>query len=214
MTDPLNIAMIPKNQLFLYADDGYDSHVIRYLLAEKNLEYNHSYLISERPEDLAELNPYRTLPILIHADIVLYEINVIFEYLEERYHHHKLLPESPQRRAQVRQLAWRMQQDWLKLGRLLLVHPDSFDKRQAEQAKKKLSDSLVTLAPIFAHKTYFMSDSLSWCDILLVPLLWQLQSSGLELPKHLIRPLLDYQQRMFERQAFQDSLKVDSLKIN
>lgn len=207
MTDPVEISNIPKNQLFLYADDGYDSHVIRYLLAEKHLPYEHSYLVSERPEDLAELNPYRTLPILIHADIVLYEINVIFQYLEERYHNHKLLPESPQQRAQVRQLAWRMQQDWLKLGRQLLIHPDSFNQHQAEQAKKQLSDSLITIAPLFSHKSFFLSDTLGWCDILLAPLLWQLQQIDFHLPNHLVRPLLEYQERMFERNVFQDSIR-------
>ena len=28
-----------KNHLLLYGDDGYDSHVVRYLLAIKNVEY-------------------------------------------------------------------------------------------------------------------------------------------------------------------------------
>lgn len=206
MTD---LSTLPKNQLLLYADDGYDSHVVRYLLAEKKLDYHHSYLVSERPEDLAELNPYRTLPILVHADIVLYELNTIFEYIEERYHHHKLLPESPQQRAHIRQLAWRIQKDWLKLGRELLIHPDSFDEKKEALARKKLSDSLITLAPVFSHKKFFLADELGWCDILLVPLLWQLKQIGLQLPKHLVRPLIEYQDRMFEREAFKSSLKVN-----
>ncbi len=207
MTDIINPNTINKNQLFLYADDGYHSQVVRYLLAEKKLSYRLSYLTSERPEDLAELNPYRTLPILIHADTVLYEINVIFEYLEERYHHHKLLPESPQQRAKTRQLAWRIQKDWLSLGQKLLLHPDSFDEKSAQQAKKQLVDSLTTIAPLFNHKPFFMSDTLSWCDILLAPLLWQLQASNLPLIPHLTRPLLDYQDRMFQRDSFQASLQ-------
>lgn len=206
MTD---LSTLPKNQLLLYADDGYDSHVIRYLLAEKKLSYRLAYLKSERPEDLAELNPYRTLPILAHADIALYEINVIFEYLEERYHHHKLLPESPQQRAQVRQLAWRLQKDWLALGRELLIHPDSFNAAKQAHAKKQLSDSLITLAPIFAHKPFFMSDTLGWCDILLAPLFWQLNQINLDLPTHLIKPLIEYQTKIFDREAFKQSLKTN-----
>lgn len=198
---------IPKNQLVLYADNGYDSHVVRFLLAEKNIAYHHSFLASERPEDLTQLNPYRTLPILVHGDTVLYELNTIFEYLEERYRHQKLLPEAPQQRAQVRQLAWRIQKDWLSLGRELLVHPDSFNKTSAEQAKKQLVDSLVTLSPLFSHKSYFLSDTLNWCDILLAPLLWHLQNINLTLPQHLVRPLIEYQQRMFERESFKQSIK-------
>ena len=198
---------IPSSQLILYADDGYDSHVVRLLLEEKKLAYYLSRLHSERPEDLTELNPYHTLPVLQQREIALYEINVIFEYLEERYHTNKLLPETPQERAQFRQLAWRIQHDWLSLGKRLLVHPDSFNKAQATVARKQLSDSLITLSPLFAHKPYFMADEFGWCDILLAPLLWRLEEMKIELPRAISRPLFDYQQRVFERPSFQKSVR-------
>ena len=198
---------IPSSQLILYADDGYDSHVVRLLLEEKKLAYYLSRLHSERPEDLTELNPYHTLPVLQQREIALYEINVIFEYLEERYHANKLLPETPQERAQFRQLAWRIQRDWLVLGKRLLMHPDSFNKAQAAMAKKQLSDSLITLSPLFAHKPYFMADEFGWCDVLLAPLLWRLEEMGIELPRAISRPLFDYQKRVFERYSFQKSVR-------
>jgi len=198
---------IPSSQLILYADDGYDSHVVRLILEEKKLAYYLSRLHSERPEDLTELNPYHTLPVLQQRDIALYEINVIFEYLEERYHTNKLLPETPQERAQFRQLAWRIQRDWLSLGKRLLMHPDSFNKAQAAIAKKQLSDSLITLSPLFAHKSYFMADEFGWCDILLAPLLWRLEEMQIELPRAISRPLFEYQKRVFERDSFQKSVR-------
>ncbi|MDE4454658.1 MULTISPECIES: glutathione S-transferase N-terminal domain-containing protein [unclassified Psychrobacter] len=198
---------IPSSQLILYADDGYDSHVVRLLLEEKKLAYYLSRLHSERPEDLTELNPYHTLPVLQQREIALYEINVIFEYLEERYHANKLLPDTPQERAQFRQLAWRIQRDWLVLGKRLLMHPDSFNKAQAAIAKKQLTDSLITLSPLFAHKPYFMADEFGWCDVLLAPLLWRLEEMGIELPRAISRPLLEYQTRIFERKSFQKSVR-------
>jgi len=198
---------IPSSQLILYADDGYDSHVVRLLLEEKKLEYYLSRLHSERPEDLTELNPYHTLPVLQQRETALYEINVIFEYLEERYHANKLLPETPQERAQFRQLAWRIQRDWLVLGKRLLMHPDSFNKAQAALAKKQLADSLITLAPLFAHKPYFMADEFGWYDVLLAPLLWRLEEMQIELPRNISRPLLDYQERLFERKSFRASVR-------
>lgn len=198
---------IPSSQLILYADDGYNSHVVRLLLEEKKLAYYLSRLHSERPEDLTELNPYHTLPVLQQREIALYEINVIFEYLEERYHANKLLPDTPQERAQFRQLAWRIQNDWLVLGKRLLLHPDSFNKAQAALAKKQLSDSLITLSPLFAHKPYFMADEFGWCDVLLAPLLWRLEEMGIELPCAISRPLFDYQKRVFERDSFQKSIR-------
>lgn len=198
---------IPSSQLILYADDGYDSHVVRLLLEEKKLAYYLSRLHSERPEDLTELNPYYTLPVLQQREIALYEINVIFEYLEERYHANKLLPDTPQERAQFRQLAWRIQHDWLVLGKRLLTHPDSFNKAQAALAKKQLADSLITLSPLFAHKSYFMADEFGWCDVLLAPLLWRLEEMGIELPRAISRPLFDYQTRLFERESFKKSVR-------
>ena len=198
---------IPSSQLILYADDGYDSHVVRLLLEEKKLAYYLSRLHSERPEDLTELNPYHTLPVLQQREIALYEINVIFEYLEERYHANKLLPETPQERAQFRQLAWRIQRDWLSLGKRLLMHPDSFNKAQAVMARKQLSDSLITISPLFAHKSYFMADEFGWCDVLLAPLLWRLEEMDIELPRVISRPLFDYQKRVFERDSFQKSVR-------
>ena len=198
---------IPSSQLILYADDGYNSHVVRLLLEEKKLAYYLSRLHSERPEDLTELNPYHTLPVLQQREIALYEINVIFEYLEERYHANKLLPDTPQERAQFRQLAWRIQHDWLVLGKRLLMHPDSFNKAQAALTKKQLSDSLITLSPLFAHKPYFMADEFGWCDVLLAPLLWRLEEMGIELPRAISRPLFDYQKRVFERDSFQKSVR-------
>ncbi len=198
---------IPSSQLILYADDGYNSHVVRLLLEEKKLAYYLSRLHSERPEDLTELNPYHTLPVLQQREIALYEINVIFEYLEERYHANKLLPDTPQERAQFRQLAWRIQHDWLVLGKRLLMHPDSFNKAQAALAKKQLSDSLITLSPLFAHKPYFMADEFGWCGVLLAPLLWRLEEMGIELPCAISRPLFDYQKRVFERDSFQKSIR-------
>ena len=198
---------IPSSQLILYADDSYDSHVVRLLLEEKKLAYYLSRLHSERPEDLTELNPYHTLPVLQQREIALYEINVIFEYLEERYHANKLLPETPQERAQFRQLAWRIQRDWLSLGKRLLMHPDSFNKAQAVMARKQLSDSLITISPLFAHKSYFMADEFGWCDVLLAPLLWRLEEMDIELPRAISRPMFDYQKRVFERDSFQKSVR-------
>lgn len=207
MIDPNDI---PDSQLILYADNAYDSHVVRLLLAEKKLSHYLSLLDSERPEDLAELNPYNTLPVLVHRDFSLYEINVIFEYLEDRYHGYKLLPDTPKKRAEHRQLAWRIQNDWIKLGRILLTHADSINEKQASIARKRLSDTLLTLSPLFAQYSYFMSDDYGWCDVLLSPLLYNLSNMDINLPNHLCRALIEYQQRVFERPSFQLSIAKGS----
>ena len=204
MIDPKDI---PDSQIVLYANDGYDSHVVRLLLAEKKVKYYLSLLDSERPEDLRQLNPYNTIPVLVHRDFSLYELNVIFEYLEDRYHGHKLLPDSPKQKALQRQLAWRIQNDWLKLGRILLTHKDSINPQQAKIAHQKLSDALVTLSPVFGQSSYFMSDEFGWCDVLLGAMLYRLDEMQIELPTHLCRPLIEYQKRLFERESFLQTIE-------
>ena len=189
----------------LYADDGYDSHVVKLLLAEKELSYEFGYF--DDREELAELNPYSTLPIFVGRDIALYQTGVIFEFLEERYRAHRLLPISPIERARVRQLAWRLEHDWLSLGAILMTHPDNYDDIRAADAKARLSNSLITLSPLFARQEFFLSDTFGWCDVLLLPLLWRLPQIGIELPDPLCPALIDYSRRGFSRASFRHSLR-------
>lgn len=192
----------------LFGDDGYDSQVVRFLLEEKRLPYEFCYCDTYRPDELATLNPYKTLPILTNKDVALYEINIIFEYLEERHQGYRLLPIAPKERAMVRTLAWRISHDWLPLGKTLLTHPDSFDVKQAQKARQELSDMLITLSPVFAQKPYFLSDEFGWCDVLLTPFLWRIDEMKLNLPKHLCAGLLNYRQTMCSRSTFQKTLQV------
>lgn len=203
----MELSHLSLTQFVLYADHGIYSHIVRLLLEEKQLNYQLVIMEDERSEELAELNPYRTLPVLVNRDVALYELTVIFEYLEERHQSPRLLPSVPSERAKIRQLAWRLQNDWLSQAFILMTHPDSFDEQSALNAKKSLSDSLVTLAPLFGHKPYFLSDEFGWCDVLLLPLLWRLPEMHINLPTHLIRPLLEYQDRLFARPSFIASIR-------
>ena len=196
------------NQFVLYGDGGYDSHVISFLLEEKRLSYEFCAIHDVRPDELAELNPYQTLPILANKEISLYEPNIIFEYLEERHPAVKLLPMTPKERALTRTLAWRIQRDWLSLARQLLTHPDSFDALRAHEAKKSLTDILLTLSPIFAKQPFFLSENLGWCDILLMPLLHRLDDMDISLSPKLAHGITNYYLRLKERAGFIASTKA------
>lgn len=193
----------------LYADDGYLSHQIRLALLEKQIEFSEIAIRDdiELQEDLADLNPYNSLPVLVHRELILYQNKVIFEYLDERYHQFKLLPDSPIERANYRQLLWRVEQDWMQLAHVLLTHPDTLDMKQATMARKALSDSLMTMSPLFAHQPFFLSDKFGLCDCVLATMLYRLPMMQIELNTHLTRPLQQYMQRLFARPAFQKSIK-------
>ena len=59
--------------------------------------------LKHKPEELADLNPYNTLPTLVDRDdLSLYESKVIMEYIDERFPHPPLLPVYPVARAKSR----------------------------------------------------------------------------------------------------------------
>ena len=76
----------------------------------------------------------------------------------------------------------------------------SFDNLTSEYFGKKYIIN-------FKEFKFFMSDEFTLVDSCLAPILWRLPSIGIKLPvnRHL-KPLLDYQKRVFERPGFLDSL--------
>ena len=199
--------MAATNRLGCYSDpaDHY-CHRVRLVLAEKGVSVDIVDVeAGQCPVKLAEVNPYASVPTLVDRDLALYEPGVILEYLEERYPHPPLLPVYPVARANTRLLVHRIQRDWCSLADRIL------DQRVAEaqraQARKELRESLIGVSPIFAEKPYFMSDEISLGGCWLLPILWRLPRLGIELPRA-AKPLLDYMERNFAREAFQASLSA------
>ena len=164
-----------SNTPLIYADDGYLSHQLRLVLLEKKIEFSETNIRDDEDfaEDLPDINPYNTLPVFIHRELILYNNRIIFEYLEERYHQNKLLPENPIEKAKYRQLWWRIEKDWIKLADTLLTDKDTLDVNQAKIARKQLTESLVTIAPLFAHKAFFLSDTMVICYCILSSILYR-----------------------------------------
>ena len=178
------------------------SHAVRVVLAEKavNVEI-HFVSDHDRPEDLHALNPYDSILTLVDRDLVLYEPQIIMEYLDERFPHPPLMPVDPVARASNRLYRYRVQRDFYAL----VDDVENGDKGVASAARKCLRDHLSTLAPIFAQKTYFMSDDYSLVDCYLAPILWRLPAYGVRLPAH-AKALQKFADRIFEREAFAQSL--------
>lgn len=195
------------NRLICYSDpaDHY-SHRVRMVLAEKGIAVQ---VFDINPEQgsgkLAEINPHGSLPTLIDRDLLLYEPGVIMEYLEERYPHPPLLPVYPVARANSRLLMHRIQSDWCVLADRILDRCSG--ESICNQLRRGLLKSLLDVSPLFAEKPYFLSEEPSLVDCCLLPLLWRLPLLGIELPRS-AKPLLEYMERQFARQAFQASLSA------
>ncbi len=178
------------------------SHRARIVLAEKHITADVISIDGDSlPESVMELNPYNSLPTIVDRDLVLYNSRLIMEYLDERYPHPPLLPVDPVNRAQSRMFLYRIERDWYSLLDALTGR----SKAEAEKARKILRDGLISVAPIFEQKPFFMSDEFSLVDCSLAPMLWRLPLYKIELPVQ-AKPLLQYADRLFERESFQESL--------
>ena len=153
------------------------------------------------------LNPYHTLPILADRDLGLYDASVMLEYLDERFPHPPLLPVYPVSRANSRSLMLRIDKEWCPLVDTLITK--ELSAKELLIIREDLLNEISSVAPTFKEFNYFMSEDFSLIDCYLAPILWRLPSLGINLPlnRHL-KPLLDYQTKIFARPSFQDSLSL------
>lgn len=198
--------MSTTKRLVLYSDPlSHYSHRVRIVLAEKNVDIEiRDIPAAQHSSVLAEINPYHSLPTLQDRDLVLYDTSVIMEYLEDRYPHPALLPAYPTARANTRLLIHRIQRDWSSLVDTLLL---SKEESVQHTARKNLKESLIGVAPLFAAYSFFLADEFSMVDCCLLPILWRLPHLGIKLPAT-ARPLIEYQERLFARESFQNSLST------
>lgn len=177
-------------------------HIVRIVLAEKDINVEVHFITDEtKPEDLNDLNPYHTLLTLIDRDLVVYDPQVMLEYLDERYPHPPLMPVDPVSRANNRQIRHRIMRD-------LYGHASELDgdpQESTSNARHALRDNLLAISPAFARYSYFLSDEFSLADCCLAPLLWRLGQYGIRLSAP-ARPLLKYAEALFARPGFRASL--------
>lgn len=204
----MSVETAPLQGITLYSHaDDFRSHWIRFLLAEKQIKH-HLMIVDHENEDLASLNPYNQLPMLIENELKLFNTAIISEYLDDRYRQNKLYADAPAPRAEQRQYIWRFEQDWLRLADIMLCHADTLDTEKMIQAQNQLRDTLISLMPLFQHYPYFMSEQFTILDCMLAPIFIRLKSMGVELPQQHCRPFYLYCQRVFSRPAFLKSMTV------
>ena len=177
------------------------SHRCRIVLFEKGMDFEVIDVdLYNKPEDIAVINPYKRVPVLVDRDLVLYESNIINEYIDERFPHPQLMPPDPIMRARARQLLHTFEHE-------LFAHLEALEANQKGVDKNRghVRDQLTQLAPIFTKQKFMLGDEFSMLDVAIAPLLWRLEHYGIELPKT-AAPLMKYAERIFSRQGFIDAL--------
>lgn len=201
------MGVVTKRSSMTYFSDNRDhySHRVRIVLAEKGVSVDVVDVEpGEMPAELSEINPYNSLPTLLDRDLTLYNTSAMMEYLDERFPHPPLLPVYPVARAESRQFIYRIERDWCPLVKVIV---DGKNKELVVKAQKNLKEGFMAIAPIFSEKPYFMSEEFTLVDCCLAPILWRLDSFGIELPRtRQVMPLLEYMDRVFQRPSFTESL--------
>ena len=200
------MGVVTKRSSMTFFSDGQShySHRVRIVLAEKGVAVDVIDVDPDnKPEELADLNPYNALPTLVDRELVLYEANIMMEYLDERFPHPPLLPVYPVARAQSRLMMHRIQKDWCDFVDTILLGKD---EAAVEKARKEFRESLIATAPIFNEKPYFMSEEFTIVDCCVAALLWRLPVMGIELNVAAAKPILKYMERIFESESFKASL--------
>ncbi|MBK8970551.1 MAG: glutathione S-transferase N-terminal domain-containing protein [Hahellaceae bacterium] len=177
------------------------SHRVRIVLAEKGVAVDIIDVDKDNMlDEIAQHNPYNSLPTLVDRELSLYEPNIMMEYLDERFPHPPLLPVYPVARAQSRLTIHRIQTDWCGLVDKIL------DGKDLAKCRKELRESILSTAPIFAEKPFFLSDEFTIMDCCIAPILWRLGVMEIDLPEKPAKPILKYMDRVFNRDSFKASL--------
>lgn len=195
----------PSSTILYSSASEMESHIVRFIMAEKNIEREVANLKTEEiPEEILDLMPYPTLPTLFDRNIVLYDLSVIMEYLDERFPFPPLLPVDPIEKSEKRLLIFRFTRavnSWFELANTI----ETGTKKDADNARKTLKSSLIELVPLFAHQSFFKSNDMTIVDACLAVLLWRLKRLDIDLGKS-GKAVTDYASRLFSRESFKESL--------
>lgn len=186
------------------------SHQVRIVLAEKGVSVEIEHVDTDNlPQDLIDLNPYRTVPTLVDRELTLYKSHIIMEYLDERFPHPPLMPVYPVSRGESRLMMHRIERDWYSL----IETVQTASKAEANAAKRQLREELLALEPLFSHMPFFLSEEFSLVDCYLAPLLWRLPHLGIEIDAVAGKALKAYMARLFDRESFIAALTEDEREM-
>ncbi|MBS1198503.1 MAG: Glutathione S-transferase, N-terminal:Glutathione S-transferase, C-terminal [Proteobacteria bacterium] len=178
------------------------SHRCRIVLYEKGMDFQVIDVdMFNKPEDLAVINPHNRVPVLVERDLVLFEPNIINEYIDERFPHPQLMPADPIMRARARQLLLGMEREIFSC-----IEPIEKNLKTADRARQEIRDRLTEIVPIFSKQKFMLGEEFSMLDVAIAPLLWRLDYYEIDLSGRSFAPLMKYAERIFSRQGFIDAL--------
>ena len=201
------VSISKRTSMALFSDpsDHYSQRV-RIVLEEKGI--TSEVIEADRnnlTQDILDVSPYASLPVLVDRDVCLYDSVTLMEYLDERFPHPPLLPVYPVARANIRLYIKRIERDWCTLFDQMFE--GKLKEAQAKKLRKNLKSLITGTIAIFKEKPFFMNEEFSLVDCCIAPILWRLPAVGIEIPNDAKnRPINEYMKKVFTRKSFIDSL--------
>ena len=189
-------------------------HAVRVVFREKRIEADIRIVREENRklrEDVADLNPSGAILTLTDRHLVLYEAQLIAEFLDERYPFPPLMPVDPVLRAHARQLRQRIINN-LYPPLCELLYPGN--EIAVAGARNVVRDQLSTMASMFSRRPFQAGEDLSMIDCFIAPVLWRLSGCGIQLPPSALRHIRPYARRLFAHGSFKRSLIEEDRDYN
>jgi glutathione S-transferase len=149
------------------------AHRATFALREKNVAFEPVFFeMGKRPAELEAAGPYAKSPTLFDGDVVVWDSQLVLEYIEDRHPSPPLLPADPGMRARVRMMALSVDKELgPRMGEVVtetfFKPKDKRDDAKIAAAKRGFADSLAAYDERLRDRDWLVGDSLSFADITL-----------------------------------------------
>lgn len=204
--------------LYSGPEDHY-SHRVRFVLRLKKVQFSLENIpnLKRLPEELKMMNPHygvRSVPILVDRDMVLYEPDIILQYIDDRFPSQPLIPTQAREKAHFRMELWRMKLNLVDLVDSILKEKNKY---RAAEMSRTLRTRLVEFSTQYLVNDLYHSEprQLTMLDCILAPVLLRLPAMGIQLRSNVAKyqPLRRYMQTIFTEKPFISSCSEEELSL-
>ncbi|AZP36299.1 Stringent starvation protein A [Candidatus Annandia adelgestsuga] len=201
------------NQLKLFSkkNDIY-SHKIRMVLSIKNLYIKiNKILLNNLPKKIFNFYNYKKKKkiffskrlMLIDRYIILYESNIIINYINEKFPYPILISKNILKKSENNFITNNIKFNWYKLINII----DNNIKNYKEKSKNQLSKEFSKLSYFFIKKSSFLINlKLTLLDCYIAPILWKIKKLKININGKYKDEIYNYMYYVFSQEKFIKSL--------
>jgi len=148
------------------------AHRATIALHEKSIAFEpHFFTTGARPDELEAVGAYAKSPTMFDDGAIVWDSQVVLEYIEERYPDPPLMPRDAAMRAEVRMLGARVAAELMAKQGVIVGESfkpaDQRDEAKAAEAKRAFVDALAPWDARLAGREWLVGDAMTVADITL-----------------------------------------------